>query len=788
MASPGGHEAQFYDELSFLAGRVGTFLADGLRDGGSAVAVARPEHLAAIGAALANGGIDASALAATGRLVLLDADATLAALSSGGQPDRAKFRAVIGDVLAAARSKSRGVVRVYGEMVDVLWGAGRAEATLELERLWNELATEQPFELLCGYRLGGFADGGHAAGEICAAHSHVSPSERFADSDLAPALRTTLVELELRAQRLETEVARRRTVERRLALLLELSSELAAAISREQVAAAIVERGLAAVGASYGGLWVLDDDRSHFSLLRVSPLPTGSAEAWTRFPVTTDAPLGVAVTTAAPVYIESLDEYRARFPASFERIQPTISKPRLAYAMLPLASSTAMLGALAVTFEDAAGIPASDRTFLEILARQSAHALERLRLLDVEQAQRRETELLYSLAAACNESGEPSTIYELALAAVEHGSRSDRSAVLLFDDGGVMRFAASHGLSETYRAAVEGHSPWTRDVRDPQPVLVDDTEADDAWAAYRPTFRAEGVRALAFVPLVHRGVLLGKFMLYRNEARPFRSTEIRLAQAIAAHVSQAVVRAKAYRAEREARLEADEATRAREEILSVVSHDLRNPLGAIMMGAGTLMHSIDADDSRLGRVHAAASRIQRQSERMARLIEDLVDFAGIQAGVLAIARTPQQPDSLIAQTRDLYFPLAAERGLLFEASADAALPPVSCDAERIVQIFGNLVTNAMKVTPRGGAIRIGARGEDQRIVFYVADTGPGIAPDELPSLFQRYWRSKHSQYKGAGLGLSIARGLVEAHGGRIWAESTLGSGSTFFFSLTATEN
>lgn len=302
------------------------------------------------------------------------------------------------------------------------------------------------------------------------------------------------------------------------------------------------------------------------------------------------------------------------------------------------------------------------------------------------------------------------------------------------------------------------------------------------------TFRAEGLRALAFVPLVHRGVLLGKFMLYRDAPRAFRPAEIRLAQAIAAHVSQAVVRAETSRAERAARLEADEATRAREEILSVVSHDLRNPLGAIMMGASALMHALDASDPKLGRFYIAAERIQRQSERMARLIEDLVDFAGIQAGVLAIARAPHQPESLLAQTRDLFHPLATERGLVFEAEAEAALPAVSCDAERVVQIFGNLVANAMKVTPRGGSIRIGARTEARRIVFFVEDTGPGIAEDELPSLFQRYWRSKHAQYKGAGLGLSIAHGLVEAHGGRIWARSQVGAGSTFFFSLTPSGN
>jgi signal transduction histidine kinase len=99
--------------------------------------------------------------------------------------------------------------------------------------------------------------------------------------------------------------------------------------------------------------------------------------------------------------------------------------------------------------------------------------------------------------------------------------------------------------------------------------------------------------------------------------------------------------------------------------------------------------------------------------------------------------------------------------------------------------MSNLVANALKVTPRGGAISIGATPDAAQVVFFVRDTGPGIEPEELPRLFQRYWRSKHPQYKGAGLGLSIARGIVDAHGGRIWAESQLGRGTTFYFSLAA---
>ncbi len=211
---------------------------------------------------------------------------------------------------------------------------------------------------------------------------------------------------------------------------------------------------------------------------------------------------------------------------------------------------------------------------------------------------------------------------------------------------------------------------------------------------------------------------------------------------------------------------------------TVLSAQIRPPC------ASTLLSSESPDT----RVRTVAERIHRQAERMARLIEDLVDFAGIQAGRLAIARAKHAPEEIIAAARDLFGPIAAERGLELEARTPPGLPAVECDSERAVQVISNLVANALKVTPRGGRIAIGAEPKDREIVFYVRDTGPGIDPDELPMLFERFWRSKKSNYKGAGLGLSIARGIVDAHGGRIWAESTLGAGSTFYFSLSSLRN
>jgi signal transduction histidine kinase len=250
-----------------------------------------------------------------------------------------------------------------------------------------------------------------------------------------------------------------------------------------------------------------------------------------------------------------------------------------------------------------------------------------------------------------------------------------------------------------------------------------------------------------------------------------------LREILATHCALATERVRVLERERRARTEAEEATRAREEILSVVSHDLRNPLGTIMIGVSSLRRG-ETD-----RVRTAAERIQRQALTMARLIDDLVDFAGIQAGRLMLSRARHAPADLVSAIRDLFGPVAHERGLAFAAAAPRDLPPVDCDSERAVQVMANLVTNAIKVTPSGGAIEVGATPGDARVVFFVRDTGPGIDPAELPNLFERRWRGGTSAYRGGGLGLSIARGIVDAHGGRIWAESQVGVGSTFYFSL-----
>ena len=168
---------------------------------------------------------------------------------------------------------------------------------------------------------------------------------------------------------------------------------------------------------------------------------------------------------------------------------------------------------------------------------------------------------------------------------------------------------------------------------------------------------------------------------------------------------------------------------------------------------------------------------------MLRLIEDLLDFASMEVGKLAINRQLHEPGELITETLAAFDSVASKRQLMIGAQIGGDLPSIWCDRDRLLQVLTNLVSNATKISKPGGRIILRAMPGIGECRFEVSDDGPGIHPDEVKHLFERYWRSGEARYKGTGLGLSIARGLVHAHEGRIWVESELGHGTTFFFTV-----
>src|SRR5262245_12442052 len=226
-----------------------------------------------------------------------------------------------------------------------------------------------------------------------------------------------------------------------------------------------------------------------------------------------------------------------------------------------------------------------------------------------------------------------------------------------------------------------------------------------------------------------------------------------------------------------ARSRADSATRSRERVLEIVAHDLRSPLTAIKALGEVLARENPA-------IRPRVERIDRAVGRMDRLISQLVDATRIGHGELTVTTRPEPASSMVAETVDLYAQTARERQIVLEATdlPEAAL--VQADRDRVMQVLGNLVGNALKFTAQGGRVMLsvgqGSGGDRQAVLFSVADTGAGIDAADVPHVFEQYW--KHDA-QGTGLGLFIARSVVQAHHGRIWVESKPKVGTTFFFTL-----
>jgi len=233
--------------------------------------------------------------------------------------------------------------------------------------------------------------------------------------------------------------------------------------------------------------------------------------------------------------------------------------------------------------------------------------------------------------------------------------------------------------------------------------------------------------------------------------------------------------------------QAQQAVRMRDQILAIVSHDLRNPLATILLTTAVLGRRDVAEERRRG-LPLALGRIRRAGDRMQRLIEDLLDFASIEAGRLAINSDSHDPAGIIDETLASFESAAQEKHLWLTAEIPANLPRVWCDRDRILQVLSNLVGNATKATPDGGQITIGVQTRGSELWFSVADNGRGVSKADLQHLFERYWRSDDATYRGTGLGLAIADGILKAHKGRIWADSELGQGATFWFALPGVEN
>ena len=226
-----------------------------------------------------------------------------------------------------------------------------------------------------------------------------------------------------------------------------------------------------------------------------------------------------------------------------------------------------------------------------------------------------------------------------------------------------------------------------------------------------------------------------------------------------------------------------QAVRARDELVAVVSHDLRNPMTIISMLCGMMQKAFSSDGTHSSRrISSAIDTMQQASSRMNVLLEDLLDTSKIEAGRYTIAQQPLDVSQIFEEAYSLLAPLATDKSveLTFHAEPDLK---ISADPERLFQVLSNLIGNAIKFTPAQGKIGVVAMSDGQQIVFSVRDSGRGISPEQLPHIFERYWTAKEHNASGTGLGLYISQGIIKAHGGQLLAESKLGEGSEFRFTV-----
>jgi len=522
---------------------------------------------------------------------------------------------------------------------------------------------------------------------------------------------------------------------------------------------------------------------------------------------------------------------------------------------------------------------------------------------------------LYQLADQLHRARSLDDVYNAAFDAMLNALQCDRASILLIDDAGVMRFAGWRGLSDDYRKAVEGRSPWKPDETYPEPISVNDVDVAEIDDSLKTVVKSEGIGALAFIPLVSRGRLVGKLTTYFNAPHVFSHDELALSVTIARqlafgidrkraeellqknasqlslitniapvyiahcdaqarfkfvnkpyagrfgltpedcigrHIAE-IVGEEAYRtfkqhieevlrgepvefeveipytaigthfmhcsyapefgagekvigfvaaitdiserkqAEKEiarllteeqaARDLAEQATRAKDEFLAVVSHELRSPLNAIL-GWNRLLRSQRGDDPQIAKV---AETVERNGKAQLQLIEDLLDTARIISGKMKLEFQPVEPVAVISSALDTVRPAAESKGVVMTADLDLDAGQVTGDPNRLQQVVWNLVSNAIKFTPSGGHVQVELRRGGTGVQIVVHDTGQGINPDLLPYVFDRFKQGDSEtsrRHGGLGLGLALVKHLVELHGGSVAVDSPgSGQGATFVVNL-----
>ena len=343
---------------------------------------------------------------------------------------------------------------------------------------------------------------------------------------------------------------------------------------------------------------------------------------------------------------------------------------------------------------------------------------------------------------------------------------------LISVDGSRLKLLGTRGMSPTLEAelanlTLDTQVPLIQAVREGRMVSAESAQEfrKKYGGLYPGLDELADMQTYLATPLIHAGDTVGSLALHFKEAGAVGASDRTFTLLLAQTAAAALHRARSYDAEREKRRDAEVLARAREDVLGVVAHDLRNPLNLIQMTA-ELMHDEELPHPRRTELLTIAIRAAKE---MNRLIEDLLDTVRLQSGRLSLTVEDVSVDKIIRQADETFRPLAERRRVHF-ATAGQDGATVRADPTRVSQIVGNLLGNAIKFTPEQGSVKLVATPQDTEVLFQVTDDGPGIPADNVSHIFDNFWQARKNDRRGVGLGLAIAKTLVEAQGGKIWVE------------------
>ncbi len=578
----------------------------------------------------------------------------------------------------------------------------------------------------------------------------------------------------------------------RTARLQQVTAALAEALSPDQVAAAVVRQGVAALDARAGSLVLLDTDGETLEVLSALGYPPELLQRWRRFPLHQSTLFADAVRRGELLLLESPEERDARYPGSLR----TIADDR-AWAVVPLLSEGRAFGGIGLSFGLPQRFSEEDVRFMRTLGQQCAQALERARLYEAERQARavaeraaHRTARLQQVTAALSEALTPALVAEVVV-------RQGLAAVGAYA-GSLITHQPGDPFFETLISI--GYPPsitnlWQHLPFDaPAPIADAARNGAAVWisspliyAQRYPKLAQTGAQlsaALAALPLMVNGRTIGALSLSFREPRSFPFEEQSYMQALAQQCAQALERARLYDEAQRARAEAEAALGVRDVFFSVAAHELKTPLTSLLGQAQLFQRRALREGSLCERDGRSLAVVIDQALRLGRMVSALLDVSRLEHGQLSIERQPLDLGALARRVVDEVAPMLDKHPLAF-ACADGPLL-IDGDALRLEQVLQNLIGNAVKYSPQGGAVQVRAAREGDRVLLEVADQGIGIPADALPKLFTRFYRAANTaamQIGGLGIGLYVVREIIALHGGEVSVKSVEGRGSTFTVGL-----